>query len=167
MNWIIIHLKRNDRGPKGRGSKMFFIKDYSFPKSLKQRRKRHLTIFGHSLLFLKKPILEMSTIYCLAHFTTSIKGPLYLENWLVAVSIRVVVKGGKKPQLLLANLKRSLTSQQSSNCGQTCDWIWRTKGKKPDFKGHPYFLMANKVPLFLDHHKKRLEMPVWGFKITA
>ena len=54
MNWIIIHLKRKNRGPKGRGSKMFFIKDYSFPKSLKQRRKRHLTIFGHSLLFLKK-----------------------------------------------------------------------------------------------------------------
>ena len=99
MNWIIIHLKRNDRGPKGRGSKMFFIKDYSFPKSLKQRRKRHLTIFGHSLLFLKKANfrneynLLFSSLY---NFNKRSFVPWKLTSS-IAVSIREVVKGGKKP----------------------------------------------------------------------
>ena len=99
----------------------------------------------------------MSTIYCLAHFTTSIKGPLYLENWLVAVSIRVVVKA-KKPttsagqfeEIIDITTKFELWPNMRLN-------LEKSEGKKPDFKGHPYFLMANKVPLFLDHHKKRRE----------
>ena len=99
----------------------------------------------------------MSTIYCLAHFTTSIKGPLYLENWLVAVSIRVVVKAknpttsaGQFEEIIDITTKFELWPNMRLN-------LEKSEGKKLDFKGHPYFLMANKVPLFLDHHIKRRE----------
>ena len=80
----------------------------------------------------------MSTIYCLAHFTTSIKGPLYLENWLVAVSIRVVVKA-KKPTTSAGQFEEIIDITTKFELWPNMRLNLENEGQKTRLQGAPLF----------------------------